>query len=794
MIPIVEPFESRCLLSVTVTTFDATTAGPGGRYEGLSLSDNDQVLFNTGDSQFVWSSSGGFRDVSVNRVGWKWIDDAGVLTAVNAKTGFSPDGDYEYYSRSAGGTIVELRTPQSADPVIDLITVNRPVGNNHGDLVAMAQLRDAFRTPGIVVWGGGTTTGAFRTIAGLSGWTVSGVGRAGQVVGTSFTEGFECFVLVGNQPAALPLPSWAEGCRPIAVSSDGWVVGTLQAPGSAPYGGIVWRPTEHGYETIELPFVPIDISDTHVVVGDTGRSGEIWSPATGVKSLVEVAPDSFAFYVYATNARGDILTGADLFHPLFSLLTDVDLSSKPDLVAAGLTWDVSTDKISLTYRVDTKALEQDATIALYWAGGDTRDKAIGGPVWTAPADHGTGTHSPPAIDARSLGVPPLGAKTLLLVVNQGNTVEESNPDNNVFSLTLPKPDLVASELRHTKLDEAERGPLAFAYTVRGPVTADSTVAIYWSKGTSRSDIVGGPIYPVSASGTEIRSISRAVGESATFFVPAERLLVRPEGATHVLLVVDPPSPGQPSGLVAERDENNNVLAKAISGLHAQKTAQVNTVGKPSFTVKAGQFTFDAEGNEGGSGQTRAPHWPKGASGVTIGRGYDMKQRTAAEIINDLTKAGVPSGVAKELSKAAKLSGEKAASFVAAHPFTELTPSQQKALFVSAYQAVVDDVKRISAKADVVKLYGAVNWSALNPSIKAILFDLRYRGDYDAKSRGAIQKYVTVKAGKKDGRGDYANFTAAVGRPGSYTAPDSNRNAKRVKYLQDHNPSNSSHLP
>jgi len=57
------------------------------------------------------------------------------------------------------------------------------------------------------------------------------------------------------------------------------------------------------------------------------------------------------------------------------------------------------------------------------------------------------------------------------------------------------------------------------------------------------------------------------------------------------------------------------------------------------------------------------HWPKGASGVTLGAGYDMKERSEDEVASDLTGIGVSADVAKKVSKGAGLAGQDADSFV-----------------------------------------------------------------------------------------------------------------------------------
>lgn len=56
------------------------------------------------------------------------------------------------------------------------------------------------------------------------------------------------------------------------------------------------------------------------------------------------------------------------------------------------------------------------------------------------------------------------------------------------------------------------------------------------------------------------------------------------------------------------------------------------------------------------------HWPKGASGVTIGPGYDMKERSATEIKSDLVAVGVSSTAATSAAAGSGLIGKDASKF------------------------------------------------------------------------------------------------------------------------------------
>ncbi|MCO8123294.1 pesticin C-terminus-like muramidase [Stieleria sp. TO1_6] len=163
----------------------------------------------------------------------------------------------------------------------------------------------------------------------------------------------------------------------------------------------------------------------------------------------------------------------------------------------------------------------------------------------------------------------------------------------------------------------------------------------------------------------------------------------------------------------------------------------------AFKVERGQLTFDAEGQEGGPYHSRTPHVPSNSSGLTIGRGYDMKERSESGIKADLTAAGLAEANVNAYAKAAGLSGEKAKDFIKANKddLVEITAEQQKSLFEITYKQIEKDVKRICSKADVVKAYGATDWAKLDSKIRDVLVDLRFRGDYTPKSRKLIQKPI-----------------------------------------------------
>jgi hypothetical protein len=161
------------------------------------------------------------------------------------------------------------------------------------------------------------------------------------------------------------------------------------------------------------------------------------------------------------------------------------------------------------------------------------------------------------------------------------------------------------------------------------------------------------------------------------------------------------------------------------------------------TPEFGLLTWDAEGMEGGRFHSRVFCVPSASSGLTIGRGYDMKEKTAATIAQDLAACGVASADAALISRAAGLSGAEASQFITAHKLEkfEISKPCQKALFLIIYARLKADVQRISAKPDVAAAYGACDWARIDTAVIDLVVDLRFRGDYTGGSRALVQKLV-----------------------------------------------------
>lgn len=196
------------------------------------------------------------------------------------------------------------------------------------------------------------------------------------------------------------------------------------------------------------------------------------------------------------------------------------------------------------------------------------------------------------------------------------------------------------------------------------------------------------------------------------------------------------------------------------------------------TPEIGLITWDSEGMElpGNRFHSRVLQVPTDGSGLTLGRGYDMKERTPAEISRDLVAAGVAAADAAVISQAAGLFGASARQFIANHHLErfEISPPTQKNLFITTYNKLKADVVRISAKPEVVAAYGACDWPNIQPPIVDLVVDLRFRGDYTGTTRALVQKLV---AGN-----DLAGLAQAMKVPASWANVPADRRQRRISFL------------
>ncbi len=182
-------------------------------------------------------------------------------------------------------------------------------------------------------------------------------------------------------------------------------------------------------------------------------------------------------------------------------------------------------------------------------------------------------------------------------------------------------------------------------------------------------------------------------------------------------------------------------------------------------VREGQIAFDAEGKdyltavepfkqpESASMKyfSRILYWPGRGSGVTLGRGYDMKNRTPGQILTELRQAGIEEYKAVICSKASGLSEKNATDFVQNYgPLVgEITHIQQVRLFDIAYREKLEFAKGVYDRQSK-HIKNHVTWSALDHKIRDVFVDTIYQGNQSA------HEMVRIMAGKGT-RSDIINY-------------------------------------
>lgn len=194
----------------------------------------------------------------------------------------------------------------------------------------------------------------------------------------------------------------------------------------------------------------------------------------------------------------------------------------------------------------------------------------------------------------------------------------------------------------------------------------------------------------------------------------------------------------------------------------------------SHEVKKGQVTYDAEGNDVESSKyfSRKVHWPGNTlSGVTIGRGYDMGNRTKVAVKHDMLKSGVEDKKATSLSEGAGLKGDKAKEFVANNKesITKITVANQVRMFDNIYPVYEARAKNNYIKWTVNEK-DKTEWDKLHQAIKDVLVDFVYQGF----TKGA----KPMKAGMKN---DFDELIKYI--DGSITMKRYEAGRNRIKYLK-----------
>ena len=148
--------------------------------------------------------------------------------------------------------------------------------------------------------------------------------------------------------------------------------------------------------------------------------------------------------------------------------------------------------------------------------------------------------------------------------------------------------------------------------------------------------------------------------------------------------------------VAQAGGSNAVtLPRAEGQPAAAPRGHPSTISVPPAPPKvsnAGRALIEKE--EELPGVSNTLHHPSAASGVTLGPGYDMKKKSADQIISDLVSIGVAPDVAKKISTASHLPAKNIKEFIKDNKtLLDLSSEQQARLLASSIGPYEDKVRR-----------------------------------------------------------------------------------------------------
>ena len=110
----------------------------------------------------------------------------------------------------------------------------------------------------------------------------------------------------------------------------------------------------------------------------------------------------------------------------------------PSIIAMAPQWSTTDGGVNYGYTIGNSELPQATTVDLEWASGLTVNTVIGTPILSTSTGTAQGSYQLHATPAK-LGLPPAGARYLLVVVDSGNLVAPANP-----SKTASTPDTTAT--------------------------------------------------------------------------------------------------------------------------------------------------------------------------------------------------------------------------------------------------------------------------------------------------------------------------------------------------------------
>ncbi len=203
-----------------------------------------------------------------------------------------------------------------------------------------------------------------------------------------------------------------------------------------------------------------------------------------------------------------------------------------------------------------------------------------------------------------------------------------------------------------------------------------------------------------------------------------------------------------------QSEATNVMSPPAFQLTSAEPLQreEETTEDNSLTLTRGELTSTGEGSDA---QTSHVHWPNtSASGVTLGKGYDIGSRTEQQVINELVAAGMGETQATKISKGAGLKGDAAGTWVTNNKddVGEIALDVQYKLLATMLEVYTDNAKSVATNDDATKdgsgyytnargreindgveegtyKMSEEQWDNLHPAMIEFLTDLKYQGGY-----------------------------------------------------------------
>jgi len=140
-------------------------------------------------------------------------------------------------------------------------------------------------------------------------------------------------------------------------------------------------------------------------------------------------------------------------------------------------------------------------------------------------------------------------------------------------------------------------------------------------------------------------------------------------------------------------EPNGATFRFLTGAPAAPQAESKNATAWRISQSGIRFIYTEEAYRGDTpGCSNHLYWPGGASGVTLGAGYDMKERSASSIQQDMLAIGLDAETAKKIAAGAGLKDQKAESFADDNfDLVDLTVDQETRLLCDIlpnYEAIV----------------------------------------------------------------------------------------------------------